>query len=416
MENEVKPKEAKFSDYIYILFKWKKFIIINLFIVVLISTLIAFLIPNQYKATATIMIPPSDQMGLGGLTSLLGGKSSIASAGSRLFGMTNTSEDLLLGIINSRTALTNIINKFKLMEYYEIHDNNFDKVIKAFRSDISADPNEYGMINFSIINKDPKVSAEIANYLVTLVDSMNIELNIQRAKNSRAFIEKRYFQNVSDLKKAEDSLYTFQKKYGIVAIPEQLEVSVKAAAEIEAMLMKKEMEGFFVLQGYGENSPQYQGVQAEINLLKKKVQELKNSPNLSASSNILFAFKDMPNIAMQYLRTYREVEIQQSILEIVMPMYEQAKVEEQKSIPTIMVIDKAVAPELKYSPKRSVIIIGILFLFLFLCIPFVFWAEKSVTRKEYQNPLQIKTTNFFKKLIKFYRIKLIADNNLDEKI
>ena len=52
--------------------------------------------------------------------------------------------------------------------------------------------------------------------------------------------------------------------------------------------MKKEMESFFILQGYGENSPQYQGLQAEVNLLKKKVQELKNSSNLGASSNILF--------------------------------------------------------------------------------------------------------------------------------
>jgi tyrosine-protein kinase Etk/Wzc len=416
MENEVDPKGIKFSDYMYILYKWKRFILINLLIVGIITTLIAFLFPNQYKATATIMIPPDNQMGLGGLTSLLGGKSSIASAGSRLFGMTNTSEDLLLGIINSRTALTNIITKFNLMDYYEIRDNNFDKVIKAFRSDISADPNEYGMLNFSIINKDPKVSAEIANYLVTLVDSMNIELNIQRAKNSRSFIEKRYFQNVSDLKRAEDSLYKFQKKYGIVAVPEQLEVTVKAAAEIEALLMKKEMESFFVLQGYGENSPQYQGIQSEMNLLKNKVQELKNSPNLSASSNILFAFKDMPSIAIQYLRTYREVEIQQSILEIVMPMYEQAKVEEQKSIPTIMLIDKAVAPELKYSPKRSVIIIGMLFLFLFLFIPFVFLAEKSVTRIEYQNPLQLKEANFFNKIIKIYRIKLAIDKNVGEKI
>ncbi|MCK7523207.1 MAG: hypothetical protein MZV64_38810 [Ignavibacteriales bacterium] len=57
-----------------------------------------------------------------------------------------------------------------------------DKAIRAFRSDISADPNEFGMIDFSIINKDPKVSADIANYLVIFVDSMNIEYNIQRAK------------------------------------------------------------------------------------------------------------------------------------------------------------------------------------------------------------------------------------------
>lgn len=405
MENEVKPKEAKFSDYIYVLYKWKRFLFINLIIAGLVTTGLVFLIPNEYKATATIMIPPDNQMGLGGLTSLLGGKSSIASAGSRLFGMASTSEDMLLGILNSRTALTDVIKKYNLMKYYEIDDNNMDKVIKAFRGDFSTDPNEFGMIDFSIVNKDPKVSAEIANYLVTLVDSMNIEFSIQRARNNRVFIEKRYLQNVADLKKAEDSLYKFQKKYGIVAVPEQLEVTVKAAAEIESELMKKEMESFFVLQGYGENSPQYQGIQMEINMLKKKVQELKNSPNLGATSNILFPFKDMPNIAIQYLRTYREVEIQQSILEIVMPMYEQAKVEEQKSMPTIMLMDKAVAPELKYRPKRSVLVLGILFLLLFLLIPFIFWGEKAISREKYQNPLQEKEANLFNRIIKIYKMK-----------
>jgi len=403
--SETQKKEIKFSDYLYVLYKWKKFLLINLFLVGLVATTIVFLLPNQYRATATIMIPPNDQMGLGGLTSLLGGKSSIGSAGSRLFGMSSTSEDVLLGIINSRTALTDVIKKYNLMEYYEIDDKNMDKTIKAFQGDISADPNEFGMIDFSIINKDPMVSAKIANYLVMLVDSINIEYNIQRAKNNRLFIEKRYFQNVSDLKKAEDSLYKFQKKYGIVAVPEQLEVTVKAAAEIEALLMKKEMESFYVLQGYGENSPQYLGLQTEVNLLKKKVQELKNSSNLGASSNILFSFKEMPNIAVQYLRTFREVEIQQSILEIVMPMYEQAKVEEQKSIPTIMLIDKAIPPQLKYSPKRATIILGLLLLFSFLLIPLVFVFEKTMNKETFNNPIQIKGADLSRRIIKLYKMK-----------
>jgi len=403
--NEMK-KTAGFSDYIYILYKWKKFLFINLFLIGLITTGITFLISNQYKATATIMIPPDTQSAFGGLTSLLGGKSSIAAAGSKIFGVSNTSEDVLLGIINSRTALVNVIKKFHLMEYYEIDDHNMDKVLKVFRSDIMADPNEYGMIEFSIVNKDPQTSARIANYLVTLVDSLNIKFNIQRAMTNRIFIEKRYLQNVSDIRKAEESLYEFQKKYGIVAVPEQLEVTVKAAAEIESQLIKKEMESFFIKQQYGENSPQYGGSLAEINLLKKKVQELKNSTNLSSTSNVLFPFKEMPNIAIEYLRNYREVEIQQSILEIVMPMYEQAKVEEQKSMPTVMVIDKAFPPQLKDSPKRSAILIGILFLFSFFFIPFVFVAEKAVNREGFQNPLQIKGANFSKKIVKIYKLKL----------
>jgi capsule polysaccharide export protein KpsE/RkpR len=397
-----------FSDYIYILFKWKKFLIINLIIVSIISTTIAFLLPKVYKATATIMIPPSDQSALGGLSSLIGGsgKSSLASLGARAFGVSNTSEDDILGIINSRTALTDVINKFHLMSYYEINDNNMDKAIKAFKGDISFNPNEFGMIDFSVINENPESSADITNYLVSLVDSLNIKYNIEKAKNNRIFVEQRYDKNVLDMKKAEDSLYKFQKRFGIVAIPEQLEVSVKAAAEIESELNKKEIEAFFTKQQYGDNSPQYHGILAEVNLLKDKVQELKNSPKLSSTSNVLFPFKELPDIAMQYLRDYQEVKIQQEIMEIVMPMFEQAKIEEQKSIPTIMVVDKAVPPELKYGPKRSVIILGAIFLFLFLFIPLVFWSEKAVSREQFRNPLQIKEANFLKKIIKIYRMKL----------
>ena len=165
------------------------------------------------------------------------------------------------------------------------------------------------------------------------------------------------------------------------------------------------MQAYFIKQQYGEDSPQYGGVQAEINLLKAKVQQIKDSPNLSASSNILYPFKEMPDIAIQYLRNYRDVKIQQEILEIVLPMYEQAKVEEQKSIPTIMVIDKAVPPELKYSPKRLIIILGIFFLALFIIIPLIFVGEKAINREIYNNPLQATEANFYRKIIKFYGMK-----------
>jgi capsule polysaccharide export protein KpsE/RkpR len=290
------------------------------------------------------------------------------------------------------------------MDYYEIDDKNLDKALLAFQGDISAEPNEYGMIELTVINKNPFVSSRIANYIVKLVDSLNIEFNMQQAKNNRGFIEKRYIQNVSDLRKAEDSLYKFQKKFGIVAVPEQLEVTVKAAAEIEAELTKKELQSHFILQGYGESSPQYQGIKAEIKLLKEKVQELKNSSSLSSSSNILFAFKDMPNIAIQYLRTYREVEIQQSILEIIMPMYEQAKVEEQKSIPTMVFIDKAVPPQLKYRPQRAFIILGFLAISFFILLPFVFRMEKLVNKSEYVNSVEKFEMKYYSKIQKLFRV------------
>lgn len=402
--NSLNNKKS-FSDYLYIVFKWKKFIFINLLVVAIVSTTIAFLIPKEYKATATVMIPPDTQSGLGGLTSLLGGKATLSSMGSRIFGLSSTSEDVLLGILHSKTALVKVIDKYNLMEYYNIDDNNYDKAIKSFTDDFLANPNEYGMIDISVINKNPKLAADIANYFTFLVDSLNIVYSTERAKNNRIFIEKRYLKNVEDLKSAEDSLYKFQKKYGIVAVPEQLEVTVKAAAELEAQLTRKEIESFFIKQNVGEESPQYKLTQQELQLLRKRVEELKNSKDLSSYSNVMFPFKIMPDIAIQYLRAYRDVQIQQSILEFVLPMYEQAKVEEQKSTPTVMIIDKAVPPQLKYSPKRSVIIIGPTLLIFLLMIPIVFWLEKTYELSKFNNPLMLKFHNLAHKIHGFYRLK-----------
>ena len=87
-----------------------------------------------------------------------------------------------------------------------------------------------------------------------------------------------------------------------------------------------------------------------------------------------------------------------------MPMYEQAKVEEQKSIPTIMVIDKAVAPQLKDSPKRSVIILGVLFLFLSFFLSHLFLlVKKQLLGKNLIIPFKKRMSNFFKRLIKIYQ-------------
>ncbi len=402
--NPLENSDKSLLDIFNVLYNWKKFLIINLIIVIVLSTIIAFIIPKTYKATATIMIPADDQSPLGGLSSLIGGKSSIAALGSRMFGISNTSEDIILGILNSRSALTHIIERFNLMDYYEIKDRNMDLALRNIRKDIYGEPNEYGMLDFNVITKDPVLSANIANYLIKMVDSSNIKFNTERAKNNRLFIEKRYTKNLESLKDAEEKLYAFQKKYGIVAVPEQLEVTVKAAAEIETQLIKKEMESFFIKGQFGEKSPQYMGIQQEIKLLRNKVDELKNSTKLSENSNVLFAFNKMPDIAIEYLRSFREVEVQQAILEILMPMYEQAKVEEQKSIPTVVVIDNAVPPQLKYGPKKAVIILGLFFLALFFFIPFVFFIESFSKFTDSKSKLSTKLFNFSMATKKLYRI------------
>ena len=398
-------KKVTFSDYLYVIFKWKKFLILNMLIVTAIAVTLSFLIPKTYKATATVMLPPNSQGGMGGLSSLFSG-GGVLSLGASLLGDASTPEDLVLGLFNSRTTLNRVIKEFNLMEYYEIDDRNNDKALKAFRNDLIFEPNEFGMIEVSVINKSPELSAAISNFFVVLVDSIHIELNMLQAKNNRAFIQKRYEKNLTDLEAAEDLLYAFQKKHGIFAVPEQLEASVKAAANIEALLIEREIGLEILKSKFGENSPQYTDLKSEIKLLRKRVSELKYSDELSSESNILFPFQEIPEIMIEYFRIYREVEIQSKIMEVTLPLFEQAKMEEHKSIPTILIIDEAVPPELKYKPKKAFIILSIFSFFLFLHIPFLLRAEKIATSVEYKNPLVEREFKIYSRIISFYRLKI----------
>ena len=272
MDNQ---KSSKISEFIYVLLKWKKFFLFNLILIILIASVFAFLLPNNYRATASLVIPPEANMGLSGLTGLMSGKSSATSIGSKLLGISSTSEDILLGLLNSRTALTNTIGKFNLLDYYKIKDGNIDKAIKNFQGDLSFETNAFGMIDINVVNENPKLCADIANYFAFLVDSLNINLNTRTAYNNKLFIEKRYFQNVIDLKNAEDSMYNFQKKFGIFAVPEQLAAAIKSSAELEGQFAQKQIAADLVKNQLGENSPQYLLLQKETKYFRDKINELK---------------------------------------------------------------------------------------------------------------------------------------------
>ncbi len=396
--------KPKFSDYLSILYKWKKLLFINLLIITTLATVYSLLIPEQFKATSIVMVSTNNEQGMGGIGTLLSGD--ILSIGSQLMGGTNPSIDLVFGILSSRTALSTVVNKFNLMDYYGIDDNNMDKTLKAFIGDVIFEPTENGLIEVSVINEAPKLSAEIANYFVQLADSIHIELNIEQARNNRIFVEKRYAKNIADLKAAEDSFYIFQKKYGIVAVPEQLEVSVKAAAELEALFAQYEVTAEMYKIEYGEDSPMYKSANTQAEIMKRRIQELKDKSQLSYPSNVLYPFSKLPDVAINYYRAFRDVEIQTKILEFVLPMYEQALVEEQKSVPNLLIVDKAVPPQLKHSPKKAFIILLFFFLGLFVHLPVIFWLSGFNKLEKSTNTIEQMGKNISTSLINFYKMKM----------
>ena len=65
-----------------------------------------------------------------------------------------------------------------------------------------------------------------------------------------------------------------------------------------------------------------------------------------------------PEMVKKYLNLTMERTIQERILELVAPMLEQARFEEERISQAVQVVDSAVAPVEKFKPKRSIICIA----------------------------------------------------------
>lgn len=403
MEN---TKSFSLTDVLYIFFRWRRFWVINLTIIGFVAIGISFLIPKKYRAITTVVVAPDRMSGLGGISNLLSGSSGLLSLTPRLFGVGGgvSQEDLFLGLMNSRVVLEETIRRFNLLEYYKIKNKKIDLAIKKFRKDFSSDPNEFGIIEVSVVHKNPRIAAEIANFLVHLTDSLNIELNIERARRYRTYIETRYLQNVIDLKKAEEDLAYFQKKYGAFNVPEQIKTAMGVAGKLEMELLINEIELNTLESQFGSLSSASQNVQRKIDALRERLSQLRTKSEKNRES-LLLPFNDMPDLQKEYIQRWRDVEIQNKLLEFIYPLYEQAKMEEYKSIPTIMVIDAAQAPQLKYRPKRAAIVVGVVFLMSCFHALVCLRGESLLRKSHLRNPIEQSELKFVKKLFRLYRIR-----------
>ncbi|MEO8168135.1 MAG: hypothetical protein ABI623_07810, partial [bacterium] len=175
---------------------------------------------------------------------------------------------------------------------------------------------------------------------------------------------------------AEDSLRAFQKKYGIIAMPEQTEASIKAAAEITAQLALKEVQMGVLRRTQSSDNPSVTAAQIEIEEFRNKLSQMNGAgTNVSKDLKVFVPFSQIPDLGVEYVRRFREVEIQYKILQFITPLYEQAKVEERRQTPSVIVLDKAGPAERKAKPKVSLYALLALVISLIVAFVVVFTKE-----------------------------------------
>ncbi len=338
-------------DFLTLLTKHRKFISRFVLSVTIITAIVTLFMPKWYKSTASVF--PAEKTDLLGA---LEGVSSFAKAFSptrALSSLTGNPEaDRYLAILKSGTVLSAVIQKFDLVHVYDITSYPGEKTVKELLSNVEFVAEVEGNITITVYDKDPQRAADMANFFVEMLNKTNTEIQVQNARGNRQFIEERYNKNLADLAAAEDSLKAFQKRYGIIAMPEQTEASIKAAAEIAGQLALKDVEAGVLRRTHSPDHPSVIAAQIEIQELRNKLVQMNRGTIVpGADMKVFVPFNEVPDLGGEYVRRYRDVEIQYKILQFVTPLYEQAKVEERRQTPSVVVLDRAGPAERKSKPK-----------------------------------------------------------------
>ena len=331
----------------------------------LLSILIALLIPSRYQSVARLM-PPDNQSGSGGLAmaaaSLSGGApGGLAGMAGGLLGLKSTS-DLLVGVLTSRTVEDKLIQKFDLREVYGVRRMEDARKNLAGWTDVSVDKKSQ-IITMTVTDKSPQRAAAMAQAYVEELNRTLADVSTSSARRERIFLEGRLQAVNQDLEAAEKEFSQFSSKNTAIDIKEQGRAMVDAAATLqgEYIAARSELEG--LRQLYTDSNVRVRSLQARVDELENQLKivggkDESTSLGKAAPGDSLYpSIRKLPMLGVPYDDLYRKTKVEEAVFETLTQEYELAKVQEAKEIPTIKVLDPPNVPEKKSFPPRTLIVL-----------------------------------------------------------
>jgi len=149
----MEKKQVNIIDYLYVLVKWRKLIIINFLVVCIIAAGISLILPKWYRAETTIL-PPLEEGAQMGMSSIMRN----LSVGGLGLGAVSEETNLFLAILNSRTVMEAVARKFDLMKRYKT--KNMEETVRTLRGHVSVKINEEGTITLGVEAGTPYFATE----------------------------------------------------------------------------------------------------------------------------------------------------------------------------------------------------------------------------------------------------------------
>ena len=347
----------------------------------LLATIIVFVVPKMYTATASILPPQQNQSVLSTLVGQVGGA---ATLDLRDLGLKNPA-DVFVAMLQSRTIEDALINRFDLRKSYNVKRYQDARKVLEKRSEIN--PEKEGLISIQVTDRDPRRAADIANAWVDELRALNQNLALTEAAQRRIFFEQKLVDEREDLSKSELALKALQEKTGLIQPDAQARALIGAVADFRAQVAAKQVQLQSLRTYATEDNPDVKRVErelAELQAQSGKLSQMERSGTDLGEGNLQVPTRRVPEANLEYFRLARELRYHENLYDFLGKQLEAARIDEAKNAVLVQIVDKAVPPERKSSPKRLLIVaVTAVASFLLSCLGVLIW--EAIRRKQ-QDP------------------------------
>jgi uncharacterized protein involved in exopolysaccharide biosynthesis len=335
------------------------------------STIVAFLIPKQYTSTTQLMPPDSHSNSAMSMIAALVSKTGTLGLGaSDLLGM-KSSGSLFIGVLRSETSENRLIDLFDLRKVY--HKKLLsDARLKLDENTTILEDRKSGIISISVTDHDPQRARALAAAYVDELNGLVASLSTSAAHRERVFLEGRLQVVKQDLDDASNQLAQFASKNSTLDIQQESKAMLDVASNLAGQLVAAQVQLEGLRQIYTDNNPRVRSLSARVAELKRTLGNVggnPDKPDASASpssdepkNGLLYpSIRNLPLLGVHYGDYYRRAKIQETVYELLTQQYEMAKMEEAKEIPSVKVLDPAAVPDKKsFPPRFAIISLGVL--------------------------------------------------------
>lgn len=364
-----------FREIIRVSFKRTKTLIILPIIIALVAAGATLMMDNVYKSTASVL--PAQNRSFG-IESLLGGQ--IGGLASSLIGGGRSSPfDRFLVLLNSESVKIQVIEEFDLVNMYKKDTHPYP--MTETKRELDRNTNFLGQAEGNFIievwNTDPALAKRMVEFYLQLLNDFSNELSVSDARAYREFIQQRYDRAFAEVDSLRSQMAAFQREYGVYELPEQLKAYFTIIGEITAEQIQAKIAVDILRNTVGEKSTAFALAKEKLDVINANL----NDAYDKADDNPLYLnLNQLPEIGMEYYYLLQQVELQTEILKFVVPMYEQALLEEQKMLPSVTIVDHPQIAERKDKPFRSLIVVASLlsaFILIFSVLALQYMYQKN---------------------------------------